>query len=93
MKRISLPAAFLFLSASMAFATVTKDDVRKLLAAGISEDTIILYIHRNAPAPSPSPEDVVELKNAGASDSHAKRASATRSGRTRRLSHRRSASS
>jgi hypothetical protein len=68
MKKMILPAAFLFLSASLAFATVTKDDVRKLLAAGISEDTIILFIHRNAPAVSPSPEDLAELKNAGASD-------------------------
>ena len=63
-----LSAALLFLGTSTAFAVVTKDDVRKLLVAGISEETILHFIHRNAPSAPLSPEDITELKNAGAGD-------------------------
>jgi hypothetical protein len=63
-----LSAAILFLATSVTFAVVTKEDVQKLLIAGISEDTIVEYIHRNAPAAPMTTEDLTELKAAGASD-------------------------
>jgi len=47
---------------------VTKEDVRRLLNAGVSERTIVEFIHRNAPAESLSVEEVMELKAAGATD-------------------------
>ena len=47
---------------------VTKEDVRRLLNAGVSEQTIVEFIRRNAPAEPLSVEDVMELKAAGAGD-------------------------
>jgi len=48
---------------------VTKQDVRKLLDAGVSDSTIIEYIRGNGPAEPLSVDDVTDLKKAGASDS------------------------
>jgi hypothetical protein len=47
---------------------VTKDEVRKLLDAGISDQTIIEYIRNNGPSEPLSVDEVTELKEAGASD-------------------------
>ena len=63
-----LTAAFLFLSGSLALANVTKEDVKKLLNAGISDATIVVYIHQNAPAMPLSADDIAGLKAAGAGD-------------------------
>ena len=60
------------LTAILAFTlpfTVTKEDLRKLLDAGVSDQTIIEYIRSNGPAEPLSVEDVTDLKKAGASDS------------------------
>jgi hypothetical protein len=63
-----LAAAFLMLSGSMILANVTKEDVKKLLVAGVSENTIVLYIRQNAPASPLTADDLIDLKGAGASD-------------------------
>lgn len=47
---------------------VDKNDIRKLLAAGISEPTIVEFIRKNAPAEPLSIDDITELKKAGAGD-------------------------
>ena len=60
-----IPAALLALVLSY---NVTKEDVRRLLNAGVSEQTIVEFIHRNSPAEPLSVEDMTELKAAGATD-------------------------
>jgi hypothetical protein len=50
-------------------AQVTREDIRKLLAAHISEQTILAYVQRNGPMDVLSAQDLGELKDAGASDS------------------------
>jgi len=61
-----------FISAAMMAlllsANVTKEDVRRLLNAGMPEQTLVEYIYRNAPADPLSVDDVMELKAAGATD-------------------------
>lgn len=47
------------------FADVTKEDLKKLAAAGISEEVILSYIKANGPVSKLSVDDLVELKNAG----------------------------
>ena len=47
---------------------VRKDDVLKLLNAGVSEPTIVEFIQKNVPAEPLSVQDVTDLKNAGAGD-------------------------
>ena len=49
--------------------TVTKEDLRKLLDAGVGDQVIIEYIRSNGPAEALSVEEVTDLKKAGASDS------------------------
>ena len=49
-------------------ADVGKDDVKRLLQAGIAEQTIVEFIRKNAPAEPLSVEDITELRNAGAGD-------------------------
>ena len=61
----SLLASLLVLAA---FFNVTKEDVRRLLDAGVSNRTLVEYIKRNAPAAPLSVEDIAELKHHGASD-------------------------
>lgn len=61
-----LLTALLFISLPF---TVTKEDLRKLLDAGVGDQVIIEYIRSNGPAEPLSVEEVTELKKAGASDS------------------------
>ena len=49
-------------------AQVTKEDIKKLAAAGISDEVILSYVKSNGPVAKLSAEDVVELKQAGASE-------------------------
>lgn len=48
-----------------AWADVTKDDVKKLHAAGVSEDVILAYIKANGPLAKLSADDLIDLKKAG----------------------------
>jgi len=49
-------------------AEVTKEDVLKLLASHSSDETLMVYIRRNAPARPLSTQDILDLRHAGASD-------------------------
>jgi hypothetical protein len=49
-------------------AQVSKEDLKKLTAAGISDDVILSYVRANGGVQRLSAEDVIELKQAGASE-------------------------
>src|SRR3954471_24180495 len=49
-------------------AQVSKEDLKKLAAAGISDEVILSYVRANGPVAKLSAEDVIELKQAGASE-------------------------
>jgi hypothetical protein len=51
-----------------AFADVDKEELKKLVRAGLSDDLIIGYVRQKGPLVRLSADDVVELKNAGLSD-------------------------
>ena len=63
-------AALLVLAVSpaLAVAQATKEDLKKLAKAGISEDVILAYIKANGYQGKPSSDDLVELKEAGLTD-------------------------
>src|SRR5579883_3071819 len=60
------------LLAALAFLTfapdVSKEDVKKLVAAGVSDDVVVAYIRTHGPTPALSAEDMTELRNAHVSD-------------------------
>jgi hypothetical protein len=51
-----------------AAAQVSKEDIKKLAAAGVSEDVILTYVRTNGGAPRMSADDIIELKQAGVGD-------------------------
>lgn len=53
----------------VAGASVSKEDVRKLVENRISDELIIAFIRANGPVSALSSADLVELKKLGASDS------------------------
>lgn len=63
-------AALIILAAAPGFAAAqaTKEDLKKLAKAGVSEDVILAYIKANGLASKPTSDDLVELKEAGLSD-------------------------
>src|SRR5437870_10523845 len=61
-------ALFLLVASLQLLADVTKEEVRRLLDAHVSDPTIIAYVQKNGPMQPLSIEDVTELKKAGASD-------------------------
>jgi hypothetical protein len=64
-----LGTAFLLMISSLPlFADVTKEEVRRLMDAHVSDQTLITYVQKNGPMQPLSIEDLSELKNAGASD-------------------------
>jgi hypothetical protein len=68
MKSIAVTLAFLAGLPLAVSAQVTKEDIKKLTAAGISDDVILSYVKANGGLARLSAEDVVELKQAGASE-------------------------
>jgi hypothetical protein len=68
MSTVLRTALALFLLATAARADVTKEDIKKFLQVGISEDTIVLYIKTHGPVSPLSADDLAELKKLGASD-------------------------
>src|SRR5688572_14356626 len=52
---LALPAA----------ADVTKDDLKKLALAGLSDEVVLAFVRANCPVQRLSADDVVELKRAG----------------------------
>jgi hypothetical protein len=63
-----MTALVLFASPLTLLAQVSKEEVRRLLDAHVSEQTIMSYVQRNGPMDALSVEDLGDLKNAGASD-------------------------
>lgn len=63
-------ASLVLLAAAPGFAAAqaTKEDLKKLAKAGVSEDVILAYIKANGFAGKPSSDDLVDLKAAGVSD-------------------------
>jgi hypothetical protein len=51
-----------------ASADVSKEDIKKLAAAGVGDEVILSYIRTHGPVQSLSADDLVELKKAGASE-------------------------
>jgi len=68
MKRIAAVVSILALAATSAFADVSKEDVKKLAAAGVGDDVIIAFIKANSPAPKLTADEIVDLKKSGVSD-------------------------
>jgi hypothetical protein len=68
MKTAALSIAFLAAFPLVASADVTKEEIKKLAAAGISEDVIVSYIRKHGPVAPLSADDLVELKKAGAGE-------------------------
>jgi len=66
-KIIGTLAAVLLLSAA-SFAEVTKEDMKKLAEARVSDGVVLAYVHSHGPVPKLSAQDLIELKNAGVSD-------------------------
>src|SRR6188508_1879234 len=64
----TLAMALTFLAALPLAAQVSKEDIKKLAAAGISDDVILSYVKANGPVAKLSAEDVIELKQAGTSE-------------------------
>jgi hypothetical protein len=58
----------LALVALPALADVTKEELRKLARAGVSDDVILSYVRANGPVAKLSPEDLIDLKQDGASE-------------------------
>lgn len=70
MRKLTLSASLsLFgLLGLSAFADVTKEELKKLASAGVSEDVILSYIRTNGPVVKLSSDDLIELKQAGLGD-------------------------
>jgi len=68
MKMFALAFATLAALPIAAAADVSKEDIRKLVAAGVGDEVIVSFIRANSPVHKLSADDVVELKQAGASE-------------------------
>ena len=68
MKNIAIAIAILAAAPLAASADVSKEDIKKLAAAGVGEEVILTFIRSNGPVTRLSADDVIELKAAGASE-------------------------
>jgi hypothetical protein len=68
MKTLAMTLTFLAGLPLAVSAQVSKEDIKKLAGAGISDDVILSYVKANGPMARLSAEDVIELKQAGASE-------------------------
>ena len=68
MKTLAMTIALLAGLPLAASAQVTKEDLKKLSAAGISDEVILSYVKSNGGVAKLSADDVIELKQAGASE-------------------------
>jgi hypothetical protein len=60
--------ALLSCLATAAFADVGKEELKKLVHAGLSDDLIVNYVRYKAPLTRLSADDVIELKKSGLGD-------------------------
>lgn len=68
MKKILMTLSLMAALPMALAAQVSKEDLKKLAAAGISDDVIVSYVRANGGVARLSAEDVIELKQAGASE-------------------------
>lgn len=68
MKSVAFALAALVALPLTVGAEVSREDIKKLVAAKISDDVILSFIRRNGPALPLSADDLVDLKQAGASE-------------------------
>src|SRR5262245_22796908 len=68
MKHVTLTAALLASFCSAALADIGKEDLKKLVKAGMSDELILSYARSKGPVAHLSADDVVELKQSGMSD-------------------------
>lgn len=68
MKKLALAIAILAAAPLAASADVSKEDIKKLAAAGVGDEVILTYIRSNGPVARLTADDIVELKQAGASE-------------------------
>lgn len=68
MRKAVVVLGVVLLLSGTAFAGVTKEDLKKLTAAQISDGVILAYIRSHGPVPKLSAQDLIELKNAGVSE-------------------------
>ncbi len=67
-KTFALAGALLAALPLAAAADVSKEDLRKLVAAGLSDEVVLAYVKANGPVAKLSADDLIDLKKAGASD-------------------------
>jgi hypothetical protein len=68
MKKVTLAMALLIGVPTALMAEVSKEDLKKLCAAGISNDVILSYVRSNGPVVKLSADDLLELRQVGAND-------------------------
>jgi hypothetical protein len=68
MKHTAIATVILALAPLAASADVSKDDIKKLAAAGVGDEVILGFIRSNGPVARLSADDLVELKEAGAGE-------------------------
>jgi len=61
-------ALLAFLSLLLVTPDLSKEEVKKLVAAGISDDVIVEYIRREGPVQQLTPQDLIDLRHANVSD-------------------------
>ena len=68
MKNIGIAIAILAAAPLAASADVSKEDIKKLAGAGVGEEVILTFIRSNGPVARLTADDLIELKQAGASE-------------------------
>jgi len=68
MKKKIMATILLMSSPLSVWASISKQDIQKLLVAGLPDQTIVNFIRSNRPVDSMSGEDLLDLRRAGASD-------------------------
>jgi hypothetical protein len=61
-------ALLAFLSLLVAAPDLTKEEVKRLVAAGISDGVIVEYIHKNGPVQPLTSQDLIDLRQANVSE-------------------------
>jgi hypothetical protein len=67
MKHVIL-LALIFAAPGLASAQTSKDDLKKLAKAGLSDEVLIAFVRSHGGADKLSSDDLIELKDAGVSD-------------------------
>jgi hypothetical protein len=68
MTKILLTLALTGLVPVSAWADVSKEEIKRLLSAGVSEDVVLTFIQQHGPVAPLQSDDLVELRQAGAGD-------------------------